>query len=643
MDVKTTIKLLFAAMVFLLLTGGRVVGQTESQDSTYHHHGHDHTIDSAMALSPRFMPVYKTKLPGTYFNPVVYEPIDTSLFHTSEYDPLCHVENIYQSLGIFGQAHQNMVFDYEREIGFSMITLPYPLYFKKQKDVDYYKVETSYTNIRYDYGITHENSVWATHAQKIKQFDFKFDIHGYRNAGHFLHQGTNMYTMDVVAHYETPRDIYGVLVSYVLNHGKFAENGGLSDYRLFTDRDERDSNITKDLSAYGVMLTNATSVINNHDALLQQYVNIKDKKDRYFGTLTHSFEFKKLKSSFFDYDLNDEFYLGRYYLSTDTTRDTLNYYSLINTLQWSNYSPLQTQSDAKYFFRIAGGVRHEYVHAAMPFYVGNNFTLFARTNIRLFTVWDLYGSIAYSFNNYNQNDAIINAKATFAINRKQRHYLGFGADFYRISPDYFYTYYTGNNNVWYYDWKKQNNLKLNAFWTIFDYKVSVNYFLMNNYLHLNDQYVPELVEKSIDIVQLNIFAPLRIKNFYMDANLSLQHSSNEAISVPLFAGKLRAAYCFRIFKNRLRIQVGGDLMYNTTYYADGYNPIIHQFYSQDKVKVGNYLYVDANITMQVERIAFYVRAGNLMEGLFGYCYFTTPYYPMEGRRFQIGITWKFYD
>lgn len=628
-------------LLLLHLGTHSALAQTSATDSSQNYF--NHTIDSTMALSPRYMPVYKTKLPGTFFNPIIYHHIDTTIFHTAAYDPLCRVEHLYQSLGIYAQAHKNIVFDYKHDIGFSMINHPYPLYFKKQTDIDYYKVKNSFTHINYNYGITKENSVWITHAQKIKSFDYKFDIQGYRNAGHFFHQGTNLYAMDLVAHYETPKDHYGVLVSYILNHGKFSENGGLSNYRLFTDRENHSESITTDLSAYGVMLNNAASTINNHDLLVQQYVNIKDHKDRYYGTITHSFEFQSWENSFFDHTLNDDYYLGRYYLHTDTTQDTLHFFSLINTLQWSNYKPLQTQSEANYYFRVAGGIRHEYVHAAMPFYVGNNYTLFARTSIRLFSVWDLYGNIAYSFNNYNKNDAIANASALFAINRKQRHFIGFGADFYRVSPDMFFSYYTGNNNVWYLQWKKQNNLKLNAFWTIFNYKIDFNYFLMGRYLYLNNHFEPTLVEKPINITQLNFFAPVRIKHFSLDLNMSLQHSSNPAIAVPIFAGKLCAAYGFNVFRNRLHIQIGGDLMYNTLYFADGYNPIVHQFYRQNSQKVGNYLYFDMNITMQVERIAFFVRASNLLDGVFGYTYFTTPNYPMEGRRFQIGISWKFYD
>lgn len=648
MGLRITSIFLFTTL-FVFGTSGVLCAQSNNTEQDEHDRFHEHTIDSTMAFSPSFMPVFTAQLPGTYFNPLVYKPVDTSMFNTPQNDPLLRSENIYQNLGIYSQAHQSMIFDYSHDVGFSMITLPYPLYFKQQKDLQYYDVKTSFTNVAYNFGISLENSsatencIRATHAQKIKQFEFAFDINGYSNKGYFIHQGTNMFNMDIIAHYATPKNTYGFIASYILNNGKYAENGGLSDYLLFTERGSVKASTSADLSSFGVMFNDAASKLTTHDVLFQQYVNLKDKQERYFGTITHSFQFKKTQSSFADYDLNNNFYRDNYYISPDSTNDSLNYYSIINTLQWSNYEPLSRQSDKPYFFRLAAGIRHEYVHAKMPFYTGNNFSLFARTNIRLFKVWDIYGSISYSFNNYNQNDAIANLAATFAINRKQRHFIGLGADFYRISPDFFFTYYYGNNNKWYLTLKKENNLKLSAYWTIFDYKVSFNYFMLNNYVFLNSDFTPEVVSKSINIVQLSAFAPLRIKNFYLDLNMSLQHSTNKAVEVPLFAGKLHAAYCFRVFKNRLRLQVGGDLMYNTAYYADGYNPLLHQFYHQEKTEVGNYLYFDAHVTLQVERLSFFVRVGNILEGLLGYNYFTTPYYPMQGRNIALGVNWKFYD
>ena len=84
-------------------------------------------------------------------------------------------------------------------------------------------------------------------------------------------------------------------------------------------------------------------------------------------------------------------------------------------------------------------------------------------------------------------------------------------------------------------------------------------------------------------------------------------------------------------------------MYNTQYYADAYNPILHQFHHQERFSVGNFLYWNMFLSLQVSRLSFFVRGGNLLDGITSYKYFTTPYYPMQIRDVTIGITWRFYD
>ncbi|MEG2070643.1 MAG: hypothetical protein RR034_04640, partial [Bacteroidales bacterium] len=66
------------------------------------------TIDSAMAISPAFMPVYYTFIEPHFYTSPHYKPIkDTSIVQIHQFDPLLSTENIYQTLGILGQAHQS--------------------------------------------------------------------------------------------------------------------------------------------------------------------------------------------------------------------------------------------------------------------------------------------------------------------------------------------------------------------------------------------------------------------------------------------------------------------------------------------------------------------------------------------------------
>lgn len=627
--------------IILILFFGFIAGSAFAQETTPNEQNSG--IDSAMAISPDYMPTRYATWPSTQFIPLTYTPIDTNLIHISEYDALWRLDNLYQSIGINGQAHKSIIFDIPKPSGFSMITLPYPLYFKKMTDLKIYDVSPSFTDLNFTYTFLNAFAIRATHAQNIRQVDFAVNLDAASDKGYFIHQGINRLSLDATLRYETPRRRYGFLMAYIFNHGKFSENGGLQHSTDFTDRDPRDSTITYDLSSFPVMFSNGQSLINTHAFQITNYYNIKDKKDHYFGTLSHTLDFQHQSIHFTDYGLNNMFYLDRYFINTDTTNDSIQFFTLANTLQLSNFCPTDTIGDQHYFFRLAGGLRHEFVNSKSHPMHDNSLSLFARTSIRLFKVWDIYGFFSYNLFRYTQNDALAQAGFRFVINKQQRHFIGAEAVFSRLSPDYIFSNYYGNNNFWEYDWKKQNFFKVSAYWTIFDYKASFSFINAGRYLYLNNNYDPVQLEKPFQVIQLMLNAPVRTKHFCLDAQLALQHATNKVIAVPLFAGKLGALYTGRIFKKRLRVQVGVDLFYNTKYYSDGYNPILHQFYAQQYIITGNYLYINAHLALRVKRISFFVRGGNLIAGLMSFRYITTPGYPMQGRNFEVGVNWKFYD
>lgn len=629
-----TIRLFF--LLCLLWTPILMRAQEDTTQNDRHYPKHE--IDTAMAFSPDFMPVFYDVIEPHWIRPLYLKPVDTSMAQIHQYDPLVKNYNLCQDLGIPGQAHQFMIFVYEREPGFSMITLPYPLLWKTQRDVKFYDVQTSFSNLSFTYGISTMYEFDATHTQKFRGVTAAFDMHAYSNEGYFLNQQVRNININALINYEEPAGIYGFTVSYLFNRLKAQENGGLRDTSLFAHA------AADALTGYPVKSGYGHSKIRTHDLLFQQYVNIRDKKKRYYGTITHSFQFKQLNSDYLDYNFDSTFYQKNFYYSKDSTFDTLRCYSIINSLQWSNYKPMDTLSSKKYFLRAALGLMHEYVHSKWPYYHDNTFTVFGRLHIRLFGVMDLYGRMAYSFAGYNNNDVVASVGVQWMIQKKWNHRLGGDISFYRNSPDYIYDSYFGNHNLWSRnDWPKQNTLKFNVFWTMLNYKFEFNYFMLHNMVRLNSDFQPFLTEKYANVVQLHLFAPIRVKGFGLDINAYLQYSSSEAVNVPLFAFKASPYYIFNILRGKLKIQIGMDLMYNTLYYADGYNPVLHQFYCQRDMKVGNYPYWDVNLSFRIKRITFFFRAGHVLSGVIGQNYYLTPDYPAMGRSFQLGLNWRFYD
>lgn len=633
--------------------------------SLYSQEENSTAADSASALSPAFMPVHYTHIQPHFFYPVTYYPVDTAVDRTHYYDDLMKVEHVYQSLGIPGQAHKNIGFDFQHDYGFNYIQYPYPLYLYKQNDLKYYDVKTSYTRLAYTFGISpNENVFKAVHAQKFRGMTAVVNLRGYTSPGSFVKQNVGYFSGDALIHYEIPSRLYGFKVSYIYNRLRLDENGGLADFKdentNLYDYHAFLQNKSEELSGYAVNTPQAESKTATHDLLLQQYVNLKLKNNLNLGTITHSFQYKGSKSAYYNFALDSTVH---YFHSPDTTADSLQYYNIINTLQFSTFSPFDKIEQKNYYFHMAGGIMHEYTEDKLRRFSplspvdsakksrgeqgrkfrSNTVSLFARTYIRLFSVMDISGQISYSFMGYNGNDAKADASISWALNRSKMHYIGFEGHFYRISPDYTFSYYNGNQYYWDTTFNKQNILKLSAFWTRNKIKASFHYFMLHQYLTFDENLMPRQLERAANIIQLNVYTPFRIKNFGFNANLYLQHSDNPSIQVPLFAGKASVYYIFDLFKKKMQLQIGTDVMFNTNYYADAYSPVLRQFYHQDSFKTGNYFYWDANLNIKIQRINIFLRLSNILAGLPSYHYFTTPYYPMEGRRFQVGINWRFYD
>ena len=635
----------FILLMFLVFSG--IWGQAQEDNSKIKRP----EIDSAMAFSPDSLPVSSTHLNPLIYTPLEFTPIDTHVYYTHLHDPLLRSENLYQNLGIMGQAHKSIRFDYEREIGFSYITLPYPLYFKQQKDLDYYDLKTAYTRLAYTYGISQENSIKATHAQTTHGVNFVFNLQAVGNTGYYTHQNTRNITADLLIHYEIPSGIYGFRASYIFNHLQAQENGGLFNPLDFKEH------LNNKLAGYNLNLYNAVSTINTHDVLFQQYVNLQPAKEKngkrpYLGTITHTFQYKNLKTRYFDTNPDSIYYHSTFYFSPDTTNDSIHYHSIINTLQWSSYKPFEKQSTKKYFLHFSGGLRHEYIETfpnrrrndtTIQRYIGNTFTLFANTEIRLFSVMDIGANIAYSFADYNKNDVNANLNVDFAINREKHHHLGLNANFYRNSPDYLYTHYSGNHHHWDTTWGKQNILKMSAYYQYQHYELSFNYFMLNKYVVLDKNHHPTQLDKAANVLQLNLYVPFRYKGWGFDLNGCLQYSDEKYVPVPLFAGKFNLFYVFNVFHKKMNLQIGANCFYNTTFAADGYYPVLHQWYHQDSQQIGNYLYVDAYINMRVKRFCLFFRLGHAFAGLWGYDYFSTPNYPAQGRSYNLGVNWRFHD
>ena len=173
--------------LLLLAAAFRTVAQEDEteEDDLFHH-----TIDSAMAISPLYLPTSYTELGTIFFKPVDYKVIDTTINRIAQHDPLEQTINLCQTLGIIGQAHKFINFSYEKEPGFALFTFPFPLYFKEQEDLEYYNLKTVYTNLGFTYSvIPKQYMLTATHTQNIRdKVKYAINLRGLASNGYYTNQ-----------------------------------------------------------------------------------------------------------------------------------------------------------------------------------------------------------------------------------------------------------------------------------------------------------------------------------------------------------------------------------------------------------------------------------------------------------------------
>jgi hypothetical protein len=72
-------------------------------------------------------------------------------------------------------------------------------------------------------------------------------------------------------------------------------------------------------------------------------------------------------------------------------------------------------------------------------------------------------------------------------------------------------------------------------------------------------------------------------------------------------------------------------------------PELRAFHIQNEKQIGNYLFADFYVTLQVKTARLFFKAANLTSYLGNYTYYLAPHYPARDARFYFGISWRFHD
>ncbi|MEO5592768.1 MAG: putative porin, partial [Chitinophagaceae bacterium] len=181
-------------------------------------------------------------------------------------------------------------------------------------------------------------------------------------------------------------------------------------------------------------------------------------------------------------------------------------------------------------------------------------------------------------------------------------------------------------------------------------KLSGNYFLLTNYSYFSDYYHAKQSSAVFNLLQVSAEKEFRLRR-HLQWILELtvqQRAGSGPVNVPLVYTRSRIGYLGNLGFKNLLLATGIEIKYNTPYKADGYSPLLGQFYYRDSGTVSLKLpTINAYFHFRVKSFTAYIRAENLntvrIKNGFGWTNnnLAIDGYAYPGMQIRIGIFWSF--
>lgn len=604
--------------------------------------------------------------------------------------------NYYLSVTELGHPHYALFPTLESTPGLVYKNNIYPGFYKTPDNICLYQVKNPYTVLSYNSSLNNDYQVHLTHTQNINNhWNYAMDYHLFSPDGMFANSKAVDHLLDITTNYYSADSRYLLAAGFIWQQMKLGENQGLSNPSAFIDR--RTSNMS------GIPMVSSSGGSYNNDVTLfvrqsfntvRQFAWYRPIKEQYTDTVVTA---DTLHITYFDTVSQDSLWRDSIVFSTryDLLDSIVGYDTLqphaphcYNTgvfaleLQWDRQkyrysdSSLYNQLSAKLFWtndaymdhrwhnplKIYGGVRPEFSWLTLneDFYTQSAvsqaaFYPFGKVELSPWPATELsvLGEAAPNLSEYNL-DAVLLFPFRDSIGNAN-HRLSLRAVVKATNPELIYYAQTLRaEHPASGDFAAVGVRKLEAEYSrkgFLDLQLMAAHISHNIWFEKTDMlggyaiYSPVQTEGSALLLQGRVNMYLQLGSwFHYDMQQQVQYSSDQdQIRVPLFASKNSIYADFKVFKGALHSQVGVDVRYHTRFKADAYDPGLGIFYRQNDVEVGNYVWADVFVNLQIKRASIYVKAGHVNSYIENQHYCIIPNYPTKQFGVYFGMTWKFFD
>jgi hypothetical protein len=532
--------------------------------------------------------------------------------------------------------------------------------FLEANQIRYSSVATPITELFYKTAIKEGQNVDSFLSLNIKSnLNLSIAYKGLRSKGHYINQLVSSGNFRFTTSYNTKNQRYFANAHFVSNDIMNEENGGITS----TDNFESGNPDYTTRERLEVYLTDAFSYLKGNRIFLDHSFRINPKKGNNNLTLNHQFNYE---NKYFEYN-------------QATVTSSVSGATVYRFGDSFKTSGINDQTFYNKTYNKAGLTYENTSLGQFNFFVEDFFTNYYYNKILILVNNTIPSSLTQRINNvggqYNYQKNKWNGKFLFSRSISNQSLSNLDAKMqYDMNDDtqFFFQYQNINklpNNNYdlyqssYVNYNWSNNFKnekinsLSAKITNPWVNASVQYTVLNDHLYfkdgsstsqiaLNQQIIaPSQYGNTINYLSVKANKEFKFWKFALDNTVLYQKvdQNDFVLNVPEFLTRNTFYFSQDMFRKALFFQAGVTLNYFTKFYANDYNPVIGEFFVQNKKEIGNFANLDFFFNARIQRTRIYLIAEHFNSSLTGYNYYASPSNPYRDFTIRFGLIWSFFQ
>jgi hypothetical protein len=552
----------------------------------------------------------------------------------------------HNHLGNAGLAIQPLIFStIPSAFGFHYAPNHFRDYFYSSSDPLFFNTHSPFTDLRYIFGSKQEQSFKGTFSYNVKKnWNITANFFRIRSEGFYLKQGTNDNFITFSTNYRSKTNRYCLLAAITYNYVQNAENGGIRDDSVFENSGNSDKKLME------INLQSAKMSFLQRNIFIRQYLNFGKKENDSSAIIPGSrlILSSSLEDNLFRYKDEDPlsgFYSGIYHDSS-STNDSAYHFMLDNKLSWKRTDDQRHRGFADWF-GIGVSIQHQLMKVKQ-WEIDSTFSNMI-AGAELYNTYSknkIWYSLSgnYCFSGYNENDILLQGSVKEGL-KDSTASISLHFSSFEHAPDFIYHRYSSNHFTWNKELEKTKTSSAGVNFTSGKYRLAAGADIssIENPVYFDNFGIARQYIGTIPVVSAYLKKDFTLYNWHLDNAVNYQDvPDSTVIRLPQLVLQ-HSFYYEGSIKKIMRIQLGASVYFTSAYYADAYMPATAQFYLQSEKKYGNYPFMDVFLNARVKTVRIFIKVDHLNSGWTKNTYMLTPHYPMNGRAFKLGISWRFYD